>query len=382
MIRSGQEQQQQESEMQVVSMDAINSRSDAAAPTRKPEEAAPPLASVSWTSHHEKQQPHSRGRAGDVAADESVETERKETDAEGEKVVGSDAGQAAQNPQQQSLTAGVVKHRVFTEEELAAYMEQQRQREREEEVRHTKLMRNSVLRGSSRLRGSKSGASSMRIPPIDANAAHLSQLQKAQQQLFTTATVVSASSPAGVAMHPLVHQLPYAGTSLPPANVDASMRPYSNFFAPNVAPPLNIRPPHQQQLPHTLQPPSALCPLWGVQPPSQPQYMGLPQPCATPPMFNPSAIMRMDQPHQLTNEPSPQFLNSAQIPNTVQGSILGLSMQELEVLVRLIVLARNEQQHQQQYQFPQKQPAQPPQYCYYQEGKQKDVGSTWNSFNT
>ncbi|RNF16976.1 uncharacterized protein Tco025E_04987, partial [Trypanosoma conorhini] len=262
---------------------------------------------------------------------------------------GGGAGQAAPELQHQPSATGVAKHRVFTEEELAAYMEQQRQREREkkEEARHSKSKRNSTAAGSSRARGSRGGAGSMRLPPIDANAAQL-----AQQQFFATAAAADPSLAAAAAMYPLAHQLAYAGAALPPAGVDAPMPPYSNLFAPNAAPPFNnrLRFPLQQQQQQALQQPPAFCPQWGVQPPSQPPFMGLPPPCATPPMFNPSAIMRMDQQPQQINEPNSQFVNPAQFPNTAQGGMLGLSMQELEVLARLIVLARNEQQQQQQQQ--------------------------------
>ncbi|EKF38623.1 hypothetical protein MOQ_001170 [Trypanosoma cruzi marinkellei] len=312
-------------------------------------------------------------------------------DASGEE--GKAAATKEGEAQRQPTVVGVAAHRVFTEEELAAYMEKQRQREREkEEVRHTKFRRNSG-NGGSRSRGSRGNASSMRIPPIDANAMHLPQLPHAHQQFFTAPTAAAPPLAAGAAPHPLAYQLAYTGASGPPAGVELSIPPYSNPFAANTAPPFNDRlrlpllpqqQPQQQQQP--FQQPPALCAPWGIQLPSQPPFMGLPPPCAAPGIFDPATVMRFDQQLQHMNELGAQFLPSAPIPNPAPGSMTGMNMQELEVLARLIVLARNEQQQQQQQQqppfvFSQKQQAQPPQYCYYPGRRQSDMENVVNSLN-
>ncbi|PBJ81174.1 hypothetical protein BCY84_00529 [Trypanosoma cruzi cruzi] len=283
---------------------------------------------------------------------------------------------------------GVTAHRVFTEEELAAYMEKQRQREREkEELRHTKSRRTSG-NGGSRSRGSRGNASSMRIPPIDTNAIHLPQLPHAPQQFFTAPTAATLPLSAGAAANPLAYQLAYAGASVPPAGVELTIPPYSNPFAANNAPSFNDRlrvpllPPQQPQQPQQpFQQPPALCAPWGIQLPSQPPFMGLPPPCAAPGIFDPAAVMRFDQQLQHMNEFGAQFLPSAPIPNPAPGSMTAMNMQELEVLARLIVLARNEQQQQLPFLFSQKQQAQPPQYCYYPGGRQSDMENVANSLN-
>ncbi|KEG07096.1 hypothetical protein DQ04_10921000 [Trypanosoma grayi] len=281
--------------------------------------------------------------------------------------------QKHESHQQQHAAVPVMPHHVFSEEEVAALMEKRRLREQalQEEQRQAASKRSSVASASS-TRRSLGDASGWRNTSVDANAARVSLPP------FYAAAAAPGSAPLA---HPLAHQPLYPRASLASPAADVPLPPpppYPHIIAADDNAALKSRP-------HTQQPqPQAVCGPWGF----QPQFMGFPHVYGAPAAFDPASMLLNAQQQQQqpgVSDPSASIL----APPPVQPNGMGMSMQELGVLARLIVLAQNNPQQQQQQQnffppqlpLPQQQQQQQYYYYYPQRGRQENVTHFVNPLN-
>lgn len=277
-------------------------------------------------------------------------------------------GTCEEKPRESRQKSAATPHRVFTTDELKAYMERQRQRQRErnkhEEMRHVWSKRNSFPDDSIKSRASASGMSSVRLS-TDVPSSRPSPLLQGAQPSFLAATP---------------HNFAYAGGRPPlqPAVPDAPPPPppYPHNFAAGGPLPLSggMRAPPHQQLP------PAVCAPWGFPTPLPSSYLGLPYPYGLSPTFGSSAPMQIEQQTQRLNSFGAQFMAPPPLPGQAAGSTVGMSMEELKVLAQLIVHARGEQQQQQQFFFQQKPMMHSQPYCYYQGGEPQNIPPPVSAF--